>query len=84
MCCEFAFGGDQFTTIRLKLDVFFVRRVILSGTWLSRITLASALVSIMGRIWHPSSVMLVKFDSFVVYVSFSVVAPMTVNVEISL
>ena len=28
--------------------------------------------------------MLVKFDSFVVYVSFTVVAPMTVNVEISL
>ena len=23
MCYEFAFGGDQFTTIRLKLDVCF-------------------------------------------------------------
>ena len=23
MCCEFAFGGYQFTTIRLKLDVCF-------------------------------------------------------------
>ena len=61
-----------------------MRRLILSVTWLSRITLASAPVSIMARIWHPSSVMLVKFDFFVVCVSFTMVAPMTVNVKISL
>ena len=69
------------------LGFLFVRRLILLGAWLSRITLASALVSIMARIWQPSSVMLVKFNFFffvVVCVSFTVVALMTVNVEISL
>ena len=62
----------------------FVRRLNLLGSCFSRITLASAPVSIMARIWHPLNVMLVKFDFFVVCVSFTVVAPMTINVAISL
>ena len=63
----------------------FVRRLILSGTWLSRIY-----ISFRACVNHGTDLASFKCDVgeiwffVVVCVSFTVVAPMTVNVEISL
>ena len=65
----FSDRSSSSTTINVDLHFLsfqcvcvFVRCLILLGTWFSRITLASTPVSIMAWIWHPSSVILVKFN----------------------